>query len=550
MKKINVKISAKISLGFGLITLALIINAILISRVLDKSRQYNEQISTIYQPSESLLIAIQDEINISQGLIKNWVFVDKVANTPDKLKLKELHKTIFPRLKRELMNKADQWNEKNQRELNDIFRSISDTLFRLHAQVMDKLNNISNYDDPSVMFEVIPLVSDDGDIIVKTTQIKNRLDKLIQIEQSSVISASSEIDTAFVQLKKYIFYTCIALIIISLFVAFITVRALVVPITIIKNLLLSMSRGSLPSDKIKEGGDEIGEMSKALNQLVSGLRDISSFALEIGRGNYNSQFKPLSEDDVLGNSLLRMRDDLKAATIEDAKRKLEDEHRNWASTGVAKFSDILRQNNDKLDILSYNVISSLVKYLDANQGGIFIIDDNDRSNVFIDMLACYAYNHKKYLQKRIGLGEGLIGRCIKEKGSIYLTDLPDNYINITSGLGNANPTSLLLVPLAMNDDVFGVMEIASFNDLQPYQIEFVKKIADSIAGTLSTVKINIQTTRLLDQSRIQAEELAAQEEEMRQNMEELRATQEQSSRKEEELKHALEAMQQKMKEKE
>jgi transcriptional regulator with GAF, ATPase, and Fis domain len=307
-----------------------------------------------------------------------------------------------------------------------------------------------------------------------------------------------------------------------------------------------MSNGILPKDKIKEGHDEIGEMSKAMNQLVYGLKNLSSFALEIGRGNYNSQFKPLSEDDVLGNSLLRMRDDLKAATIEDAKRKLEDEHRNWASSGIAKFSDILRTNNDKLDILSYNIISNLVNYLGANQGGIFIVNDNDRTHIYIEMLACYAYNHKKYLQKNLEIGEGLIGRCLKEQETIYLTDIPDNYIKITSGLGTANPKGLLLVPLAMNDDVFGVIELASFLEIQPYQIEFVEKIADSIASTLSTVKINIQTTKLLEQSRIQAEELASQEEEMRQNMEELRATQEQSSRKEEELKLELEEMQKKI----
>ncbi|NJK97429.1 MAG: GAF domain-containing protein [Bacteroidales bacterium] len=133
----------------------------------------------------------------------------------------------------------------------------------------------------------------------------------------------------------------------------------------------------------------------------------------------------------------------------------------------------------------------------------------------------------------------------RERETIYLTDIPDNYIRITSGLGDSNPRCLLLVPMIMKDELFGVFELASFNELQPYQVEFVEKIADTIASTLSTVRFNMQTARLLEQSKIQAEELATREEEMRQNMEELRATQEQSARKEVEMQHTIESLQKK-----
>jgi putative methionine-R-sulfoxide reductase with GAF domain len=310
-----------------------------------------------------------------------------------------------------------------------------------------------------------------------------------------------------------------------------------------------MSQGILPEKKMRERHDEIGQMAKALNQLIAGLKAISGFALEIGRGNYKSDFTPLSENDVLGNSLLRMRDDLNAAAIEESKRKEEDQQRNWAAAGIAKFSEILRQDNDKLDLLSYHVISNLVKYLDANQGGIFLINDTDDAMPFAELVSCYAFNRKKHLEKRVDIGEGLVGRCILEKATIYLTDIPTEYIKITSGMGESNPRNLVLVPLMMNDEVFGVIEIASFNELQKYQIEFIEKIAESIAATLKAVKINTRTSKLLEQSRIQAEELAAQEEEMRQNMEELRATQEQSFRKEKELQTAVEELKRKVSEK-
>jgi GAF domain-containing protein len=275
------------------------------------------------------------------------------------------------------------------------------------------------------------------------------------------------------------------------------------------------------------------------------LKSISNFALEIGRGNYNTAFKPASKDDVLGNSLLQMRDDLKAAAEEDQKRKIEDEQRNWATAGLAKFGDILRKDNDKLDVLSYNIVSNLVDYLGANQGGIFVVGEDEMGNACLDLVACYAYNRQKFINKRLGMNEGLVGRCAQERETIYLTDVPDNYIRITSGLGDANPRCLLLVPMIMNDELFGVFELAAFDELQPFQIMFVEKIAETIASTLSTVRFNMQTARLLEQSKIQAEELATREEEMRQNMEELRATQEQSARREIEMQHKIELLQKK-----
>ncbi len=218
--------------------------------------------------------------------------------------------------------------------------------------------------------------------------------------------------------------------------------------------------------------------------------------------------------------------------MQQQKKKTKKWQRNWATQGIAKFSEILRQNNNNLSDLANNIISNLVNYLDANQGGIFIISDNSEADLLLELAGCYAYNHQKFLQKSFKPGEGLIGRCYLERATIYLTDIPKDYIKITSGLGDANPTSLLIVPLMYNDEVFGVIELASFTEFQPHHIEFVEKIASSIASTILAVKINIQTSKLLEQSRRQAEEMTSQEEEMRQNMEELRATQEESARKE------------------
>ncbi|RPH34332.1 MAG: PAS domain-containing protein [Bacteroidales bacterium] len=278
-------------------------------------------------------------------------------------------------------------------------------------------------------------------------------------------------------------------------------------------------------------GDEIEDIGNSVNTLIDGLSKTVNFANEIGKGNLNVAFSKLSDGDLLGESLLNMRKSLENAKEQEDKRKIEDEKMNWATQGVAKFAEILRQNNDDMSEFSYQIISNIIKYVDANIGGLFLINDDNKSDIFFELASCYAYDRRKFLQKKVELGEGLVGRCAKEGETIYLTEIPKEYIHIVSGLGNETPSSLLIVPLKRNDEVYGVVEIASFNPIEKHVIEFIEKIGESIATTVSNVKINIRTVKLLEESRIKSEELSSQEEEMRQNMEELQATQEESTRK-------------------
>ncbi len=255
--------------------------------------------------------------------------------------------------------------------------------------------------------------------------------------------------------------------------------------------------------------------------------------------------EPLDDDDKedsLTNALINLREYMIKSKREQERRRLEEEQRNWVTKGLAEFGEILRKSSDNLEELSYEIIRYMVNYMKINQGGVFLLNQEKNGDPFFEMTACVAFDRRKYADKIIHWGEGLIGRCGLEKETIFLTDVPQDYINITSGLGDANPGTILLVPLKTNDGLYGVIELASFQILQSYEIEFVEKSAESIASTIAMVKTNIQTNKLLRETQIQAEKMAQQEEELRQNLEEMRATQEESDRREVERKGILDAI--------
>ncbi len=325
-----------------------------------------------------------------------------------------------------------------------------------------------------------------------------------------------------------IFLLLIAVISVSL-----SIRFLLRPLNSIANIAEHVAAGDMDSapEAVMITGSEVERINAALRSIVQGLNSMAGFALQIGKGSLNAEYTPLGKNDVLGNSLLQMQESLTIAQDEREKRRIEDEKRTWATYGLAKFSDILRKHSDDIGKLSSLIISNLVDYLKANQGGLFIYNDEDKDDKHMELVASYAYDRQKNMQKKVPLRVGLVGMCAVEKKTRYITDVPDAYINITSGLGDATPRSLLLVPLVLNEDIFGVLELASFIKFESNEIEFVEQLAENIASTLSSVKTSQRTAELLEQSQKQSEEMATQEEEMRQNLTELLEAQEEMARK-------------------
>ncbi len=327
--------------------------------------------------------------------------------------------------------------------------------------------------------------------------------------------------------------------ILSIIIALLIGNNIANPIEKLRVFIYKMGEGELPEQMLVESKDEIGNMTKGLNHLVASLRKTAEFSFEIGRGNFSSKFEPQSSKDVLGNSLIDMRKSLQEAKEEEQKRKIEDQQRTWATEGLALFGEILRQHTGNMEMLAQAIVKNIVKYLNANQSGLFVFNDKDEKAPYLNLIATYAYSRQRYMQKRIKLGEGLVGMCALEKYTIYMTDVPNEYIEIESGLGNANPNCILIVPLKMENNILGVLEMASFNEFLPHEIELVERITESIATTLSSIKISAQTADLLEQSQKQAVEMHEQEEKMRENIDMMKEKQEEAIMQRKEMRKEL-----------
>lgn len=293
------------------------------------------------------------------------------------------------------------------------------------------------------------------------------------------------------------------------------------------------------------GDEEIITDDKALiEESISTFKKALSLIKHLGSGDYKVTWEGLHEK----NAHLNQHN--LAGELEVMRQKLEqmkhdESQRLWSSEGLAQFAEVIRLHQHDFKALTQHALTFIVKYLGAQQGSLFVVQEEDAS-IYLNMEACYAFNRKKHLEKQIVVGQGLVGQAYLEGETTLLTEIPRNYTFITSGLGDATPTCLLIVPARYNDRVEAVFEMAGFVRYETHQVAFVEKAGEILASTIISAKNSEKMHRLLEDSTLQSEQMRAQEEEMRQNLEELMATQEQQLRLEKELRENADQLEQQL----
>ncbi len=315
----------------------------------------------------------------------------------------------------------------------------------------------------------------------------------------------------------------LALILIAWAAAMLLARSLTQPLNDMGNTLDLVSKGILPENVSTGSNDEFGQMSDKVNSLVQTLKSSAQFAKSVGEGKLDAPFQPVSENDSLGQALIHMRDDL----IENEKRDTE---RNWIVRGVAEAAEILRAH-DTLDNLGDDIIKFIAEKIGAIQSVFYDVSNDESNQMLIEIRASFAYSRKKYLKKSFRLAEGLVGQAAAEKDFILRTEIPDDYLSITSGiLGEQKPNCILIVPLITNEEVYGLIEFAGMKKFDASQVKFVQELSVILARTIFNIKVNERTRKLLSEAQQLSNELQEKQEVLRQNAEEMQATGEELKR--------------------
>lgn len=294
----------------------------------------------------------------------------------------------------------------------------------------------------------------------------------------------------------------------------------------IKPVLSEIAKGNSPTLEVKTETEfaVILETATKVGEIYDGLQLLRD---KISKGEFEDDMDVFDTENSLGKSGVLMLNNLKDLTENNNLRL-------WVNESLNELSEIMRKNRQDLDIFSQNILSFIVKKVKANIAAMYVINETENSHPYMEMLNCYAYDKVKHLESRIYMGEGQIGRLWQERKSIAITDIPEDYCNIVTGVGEIKPRAILFIPMILDEKIVGAIEIAGLAKFAPHQEEFIQKAVNSFAAVFSNMKVEENTKHLLEEAQQLSEETRASEEEIRQNMEELQAIQEELLRKEKE----------------
>jgi HAMP domain-containing protein/signal transduction histidine kinase/DNA-binding response OmpR family regulator len=255
------------------------------------------------------------------------------------------------------------------------------------------------------------------------------------------------------------------------------------------------------------------DLTENVNQLAENLttqvRAISEVASAVTKGDLTRMIRVDARGEVeeLKDTINQMIANLKATT-------LLNQEQDWLKSNLAKFTQMLQGQKD-LNTVTRRILSELAQVANAQLGMFYILEqDENEQNKKLKLFSAHAYNDEVDIQKEFALGQGLVGQCAVEKERILLTNVPSNYLKISSGLGELLPVSVIVLPVLFENQIKAVIELASFGEFSETHLDFLSQLTESIGIVLNTIEANTRTEELLAQSQSLTDELRVTNEEL------------------------------------
>lgn len=302
-------IARKIGTGFGLFIFFALLVVILTNRTLERSRDINDQINQVYSPSVDALVRLRNLTVNAHMLIKHWALLESRSDAPEKAALVDITTKELPGLLDRIDTLMASWDREEVAMMSHLTAEL-DVMFKMHDRIKELLPSLESYSDPFIHMERNNMAEEGGPLDQQMQIVIAELDQLLRMQEDKRQQLGGGMIRSFDSLKFFVLYMGIALVIIGVLVALYIVRGIVKPVQRLRTVLLSLGRGVFPRTRVRTTNDEIGDMSKALTHLVEGLRRTTDFSHAVAAGDFAADYQPLSEEDVLGHALLKMRDDL------------------------------------------------------------------------------------------------------------------------------------------------------------------------------------------------------------------------------------------------
>ncbi|MFN6567552.1 response regulator [Dendronalium sp. ChiSLP03b] len=246
-------------------------------------------------------------------------------------------------------------------------------------------------------------------------------------------------------------------------------------------------------------------------QISRPLKQFSDVSESIAGGNLSVSLPQSDRQDEIG-VLTRTFNEM---IVNLRNTTQQNDEQNWLKSNLAEFTQML-QGQRHLESVARLILSNLAPLVGAQQGVFYLMDELDNQPV-LKLFSSYAYQERKHLANQFRLGEGLVGQCALEKQRILLTEVPNDYIRISSGLGEALPLKIIVLPVLFETEVKAVIELASFQRFSELHLIFLEQFSKTIGVFLNNIAANLQTQQLLEESQALTEELQLQQEELKQS---------------------------------